>query len=406
MYLYSRPFGAASEDGGRLAASWGLGEPKPTAKQIYAGASRIRELTDRGFQNIFYDRNKVFVVSFWADSCRPCDAVATAVASVAQHFAQGRFAHLVKFYHAQWDPKVNPRLHQRYGFSRIPVVYFYYTSSGRQPSKAAPLLEAAAGGDTRQADSRAYIHNIETILRRHGHMAPTVAESRGWSHSRHLIESSDFADVDRLLIAPSPHQQYFADLYRANPQARFSRAARVEPRSSFNVHFQRINGSAPRADEMGTFDRVNRIAYLLAVRRLQVYLNSAVHEAVHFFACPMQGRFSSFFLNYGWALAEGFTQLVTEEILKSQKVTMSQAPYDNERALAARLVQVLGPQNVADDYFRCTRHVHTELQRAGAFGTLVVLRREAESATSEALRKQKYDEIIRLLDGLRGINRR
>jgi thiol-disulfide isomerase/thioredoxin len=403
MYIYSGPFAGASEQAERFAAWHGLGGPPPTAKQTYAGQARVRELTDRGFQNIFYDRNKVIVVSFWADSCRPCDAVASTVVSVAERFAKGRFANVMKFYHAQWDPKVNPRLHRHYGFGKIPVVYFYYTSSGRQPSKTAPLLEAAAGGDRLEADPTRYVRSIENILRHHGHIAPTatIAESRGWSTSLDMIDASDFPDVDRMLVAPSPLQKYFVDQYRADPQARLSRVGNVVPRSSFDVYYQRINGKAPGPDDFGTMDRVNRIIYLAAVRRLDVYLNSALHEAVHLFACSRKG-FSTFYLNYGTGMAEGFTQWVTEEILRSQRVKMTKAPYAIERAMAAKLVEVVGLKNVADDYFLCTQNVHTRLESVRVFGQIVPLRKEAENATSDALRQQKYNDIIRLLESVRG----
>ena len=77
MYLYRRP-------DSRLAAWHGFGEPQPQpqqqrAKQIYAAQTQVRELKDSGFQNIFYDRGMLIVVAFWANSCRPCDAVASTV---------------------------------------------------------------------------------------------------------------------------------------------------------------------------------------------------------------------------------------------------------------------------------------------------------------------------------------
>src|SRR6185436_12023703 len=219
MYLYG------SDE--QLAGWHGFGEPAQSAKQVYAAQSRVRELTDRTFQTMFADRNKVIVVAFWANSCRPCDAVANTVVSVAEKVARLAFAKQVKFYHAQWDPAVNPRLHRQYGFSKIPVVYFYYTGSGRAPDPKAPLLEATEGGDRFETDGGRYLRNIEAILRRHGHIPPTatIAESRGWTVSRDMIESSDFADVDRMLLAPSPVQKFILPLARANPWARLSRLA-------------------------------------------------------------------------------------------------------------------------------------------------------------------------------------
>ena len=205
MYLYG------SDPG--FAAWHGLGEPAPVAqraKQIYATQTQVRELTDRGFQNIFYDRDKLIVVSFWADSCRPCDAVASIVVAAAQKIAQGPHAKRVKFYHAQWDPAVNPRLHKQYGFKKIPVVYFYYMCSGKQPTNDAPLLEAATAGDRFDTDVASYLRNIDTILQRHGYIVPTrsVAQSRGWKHSHTPVDQGDFKYVDQMLIEPSRARPY------------------------------------------------------------------------------------------------------------------------------------------------------------------------------------------------------
>jgi thiol-disulfide isomerase/thioredoxin len=151
-----------------------LGEPVRTAKQIYAGQTRVKELTDRNLWNIFYDRSKVVVVAFWADWCRPCDGVAGVMTSIADRYSKGPFAQLVKFYHVQWDEGVNPRLYERFGFKSIPVVFFYHTTTGRPPTSTAPLLEASLGADKRQYDAAEYIWRIEEILRKHGHFVRIV----------------------------------------------------------------------------------------------------------------------------------------------------------------------------------------------------------------------------------------
>ena len=409
MYLYRHP------DSG-LAGWHGFGEPQPQpqqqpqqprAKQVYAAQPGIRELTDRHFQNIFYDRGKLIVVSFWADSCRPCDAVASTVASVAQQIAQGPHAKVVKFYHAQWDPAVNPRLHKQYGFGNIPVVYFYYMSTGKQPSKAQPLLEAAIG--PAPVNAAKYLHNIDTILRRHGHVnarqttsqTKTIAQARGWNHSQFMIVSGDFKHVDAMLVAPSPVKKYLDPLYRANPNLRLSRLAKVVDPSVFNVTYQRIHGSLPGADTAGVVDPATLDVYLRSMtQHLQVYLNSAVHEAVHLFTCRNANRRFAFYVHYGSAVTEGFTQLVTERILHAQQVKKTGSPYADELAVAEKIVSKLGFDAVAEDYFRCTRNVYNALIAKNLFSRFFALRRDAESATSDAIRKQKYRDMIRLLDGL------
>jgi len=396
MYLYG------SDE--QLAGWHGFGEPAQSARQVYAAQSRVRELSDRTFQTMFADRDKVIVVAFWASSCRSCDAVANTVVAVAETIAQGAFANRVKFYHAQWDPAVNPRLHRQYGFAKIPVVYFYYTGSGQPPNPKQPLLEAAEGGNRFDTDASKYLRNIETILRRHGHILPSanIAESRGWTYSRYMIESGDLADVDRMLVASSPVQRYLVPLARANPWARLARIARIIPPSSFDVEYQRLHSKRPDTDTKGTVDRQKRIVFLRAERRLQCYLNSALHEGVHLFSCNMQTGHDDFYFNYGPGLTEGFTQLVTEKILAAQKVRMEKPPYARLKAVADKFVEKLGFDAVADDYFRCTRNVHTRLEAARLFGPYVVLRRAAETADTDGERDDKYLEIIRLLDQLPG----
>jgi thiol-disulfide isomerase/thioredoxin len=400
MYVYG--------PGSQLAAWHGFGEPQPLpqpqprAKQIYAAQTQVRELTDRGFQNIFYDRGKLIVVAFWADSCRPCDAVASTVVSVAQKIAQGPHAKRVKFYHAQWDPVVNPRLHTQYGFKKIPVVFFYYMCSGKQPSKEVPLLEAATRGDRFDTDAAAYLRNIETILHRHGHIAPTktIAQSRGWSHSHALVDRGDFKHVDQMLIEPSRVSAYIDDRYCTNPTLRLSRLAKVVDRSTFNLAYQRINGQLPDANTLGVVDpRTNEVFLVSINQHLQIFLNSAVHEAVHLLTCKVRGRFE-FYDRYGFGINEGFTQLITEDILAAQRVSMASRPYDIERQMAEKLVQKLGFAAVAEDYFRCTHNVLNAISARGSFTAFMTLRTAAVGARSEAERKQKYREIIRLLDGL------
>lgn len=399
MYFYGRGLDS------QLAAWHGFGEAAPLApraKQIYTGQSLVRELTDRGFQNIFHDRDKLVVVSFWADSCRPCDAVASTVLAVAQKVAAGPHAKRVKFYHAQWDPAVNPRLFKQYGFKNIPVVYFYYMCSGKQPTNDAPLLEAATRGDRFDTDVPSYLRNIDTILQRHGHIVParSVAQSRGWKHSHALVDQSDFKDVDQMLLEPSRARPYLDGVYCANPKLRLSRLARIVDRGQFDLIYQRIHGQTPGADTLGVVNPRTNEVWLVAINgHLQIYLNSAVHEAVHLMTCRAGRRFA-FFDRYGFGINEGATQLLTEDILANQKVAMSSRPYDIERQMAEKLVQKLGFAAVAEDYFRCAQNIVNALGRNGKFVPFMSLRTAAAGARSEGQRNEKYREIIRLFDSL------
>lgn len=146
--------------------------PVRTAAQIYASQSKVRELTDANFWNVFYDRGKVVVVNFWAKSCTSCNEVAEVMVKVADRCYKGPLGP-VKFYHVQWDKKVNPKIHERFGFKSIPVVFFYYTSTGKPPTRECPLLEASLPVDSYARDMHGlldpekYLSRIRNILQRH-----------------------------------------------------------------------------------------------------------------------------------------------------------------------------------------------------------------------------------------------
>lgn len=171
--------------------------PIRTAAQIYASHSKVRELTDANFWNIFYDPHKVVVVAFWATSCALCNDVAAVMVKVADHCYKGPHGR-VKFYHVQWDKTVNPKIFERFGFGSIPVVFFYYTSTVRPPTRECPLLEASLPRTYSPLDELLdpdkYLSKIRTILRRH-------PEDRG------LFQTIDFYDrVD-------PHLAYLGRLH-------------------------------------------------------------------------------------------------------------------------------------------------------------------------------------------------
>jgi thiol-disulfide isomerase/thioredoxin len=169
MYVYDRQF--LSSPHARNAIAFGLGQPVPPARQTYAGQPLlVRELTDANFWNIFNGRNRVVVVSFWSDTCRPCNEVAQIISDKAASYSRTTFRNLVNFFQIQWDPNVNPHIQQRFGFKQIPVTYFYYTSTGNPPNHGAPLLEGSLGGGDRwHLKPEEYDWRIKSILRRHGH---------------------------------------------------------------------------------------------------------------------------------------------------------------------------------------------------------------------------------------------
>jgi hypothetical protein len=153
----------------------------------------------------------------------------------------------------------------------------------------------------------------------------------------------------------------------------------------------------------GTLDKRNGRAYLLAVNDwLQVYLGRAVHEAIHLFSCPIQGPHTRFYQMYGFGITEGFTQYVTEQILKSQKLTIVQpSPYPDELAAVTKLAEVVGLSSLADDYFLCTRKVYEQLNRSGTFSRFWTLSRNAVQQSSDSARKEAYATLIRFLESIK-----
>lgn len=146
--------------------------PTRTAAQIYARQSKVREITDANIWNLFYDHDKIIVVAFWAKSCPDCNGVAEAMVNVANRFYTGPHGR-IKFYHAQWDRTVNPKIFEVFGFKSIPVVYFYYTSTGKPPTRECSLLEASlprteSVRDNQQLrDPERYIWIVQNILKKH-----------------------------------------------------------------------------------------------------------------------------------------------------------------------------------------------------------------------------------------------
>lgn len=377
--------------------------PARTAKQIFASQTNVKEAVDANYLSMFAERDKVVVVVFWSDSCKSCAEAATAITAVATRLSKGPKGP-VKFYHIQWDPRVNPRIHRTFGFKSIPVAFFYYTSTGRPPSRTAPLLEGSFGHDNKHDPDR-YIRTIEAIRRRHVTANVLTSQRRGWTNSRVLISKSDFADIDKILIEPSQFKQYLDQQYSANPGLQFSKRADIKVKSAYDSIYQKINGSLPGPDDAGTVDLSTRQAFLLAVdRHLHVYLNRAIHEAIHMFTCPITGPLTRFYAQYGSAITEGFTQYITEEILKSQRVSIVKSPYPAELETVKKLIRVVGVRALADDYFLCTRRIFEHLNRTrNRYDQFFQLRRivdEKRAKGTEREKQEAYKKLNQFLDSI------
>src|SRR5262245_50053655 len=105
MYVYDRAiFGACAAVSHPAHNLSGLGQTAPPASQTYSAQPLINTLSDANFWNIFTDRNRVVVVSFWSDTCRPCDEVARIMSTIAENYSRTTFSTIVNFNQIQWDP--------------------------------------------------------------------------------------------------------------------------------------------------------------------------------------------------------------------------------------------------------------------------------------------------------------
>jgi hypothetical protein len=155
-------------------------------------------------------------------------------------------------------------------------------------------------------------------------------------------------------------------------------------KSTFDTYYQQIYGSLPDEDDAGTLDRKTGKIYLRAVNKwLQVYLERAVHEAIHLFTCLVKGDKTNFYLNYGAGITEGFTQFVTEEILKSQKI------------------EIVGLNAVADDYFTCSKRIHAHLERIKKFGDFKRLSQFADTRKKADEKREAYEKLTEFLESVR-----
>jgi len=237
----------------------------------------------------------------------------------------------------------------------------------------------------------------------------TISERRGWKSSKPLISQKDFRYIEQMLIEPSWFQRYFIHLHGANPTMLFSNSVTVLQKNSFESKYKKIHRKPPAPNVRGTVDKRSGRAYLRAFNvKLQVDLESALYEAVHFFSCPLQGPHTPFRALYGHVITEGFTQYITEEILKKQELEIVKpSAYPNERVVAAKLIEAVGLQNLADDYFHCRGTVRNRLHRMGVLREFDRLRKEAEKQRSVAAKKGEeppsaiYEKLLRFLERIK-----
>lgn len=235
----------------------GLGNSPRSAKQTYAAQPLVRPLSDADFWNIFSDRNRVVVVSFWSDACHPCDEVAKIIATLAENTSKRGYRNRVSFHQVQWDPKVNPQIHQRFGLKGLPVVYFYYT--GNPASRTAPLLEGSLGPGDKWHEPEEYEWRIKSILRRHGH----TFEARII-----LIDLANFF-TSKSALRDKFVKALEAKFNNLNPKWLFDHLLR------FRVSYQT---KEPTSHEKANFGRLDFPIYLLGQQHTDTFIKKLMRE--------------------------------------------------------------------------------------------------------------------------------
>jgi len=178
------------------------------------------------------------------------------------------------------------------------------------------------------------------------------------------VSEGDAPHLLTILAGKSSYQPYLA-------KAMANRASTVPKKflkivtsvSQIPKHLQRLFTSAGGRMTGGTIDRWTRTIYMVEPPGLSFHtrLEYALHECVHLFAhphaptrqaCP-QPCIGSFQDEFGTGFGEGLTQVITEDIMDKQNISLNphDRPYENFAAIMRAIVPVFGLDAMARAYF-------------------------------------------------------
>jgi hypothetical protein len=128
-------------------------------------------------------------------------------------------------------------------------------------------------------------------------------------------------------------------------------------------YLQRVFTSGGGRMTGGTIDRWTRIVYMVPAPglRSETRLEYALHECVHLFAhphaptqqaCP-QPCIGAFQDEFGTGFGEGLTQVITEDIMDKQSISLNphDRPYEDFAAVMRAVIPVFGLDAMARAYF-------------------------------------------------------
>ncbi len=232
----------------------------------------------------------------------------------------------------------------------------------------------------------------------------------GEDDARHLLT---------ILAGPSSYQPYLVRAMARQGTTVPKRFLRIVTSVSGEVpkHLQSLFTSGGGHKVGGTIDRWTRTVYVIAAPglRAETRLEYAIHECVHLFAhphaptrpqCP-QPCIGTFQQAFGRGFGEGLTQVITEDIMDAQGISLyyRDRPYEDYAAIMREVVRVFGRDAMARAYFfgevqslRTSMDARWGTNWHAIAGHTTAERKKralAEIAQLEAAYKKRIEDLIR-----------
>jgi hypothetical protein len=179
------------------------------------------------------------------------------------------------------------------------------------------------------------------------------------------VGENDAHHLLTILEGRSSYQSYLARAMKNRATTVPKKFLRIVTSVSDQVpkYLQRVFTSGGGRMTGGTIDRWTRIIYMVETPGLRDHtrLEYALHECVHLFAhphaptrlsCP-QPCIGSFQDEFGTGFGEGLTQVITEDIMDKQSISLNphDRPYEDFAAVMRAVIPVFGLDAMARAYF-------------------------------------------------------
>lgn len=179
------------------------------------------------------------------------------------------------------------------------------------------------------------------------------------------VGEDDAQHLLTILAGPSSYQSYLALAMKHRATTVPKRFLRIVTSVTDQVpkYLQHVFTSGGGRMTGGTIDRWTRTVYVMPAPglRAETRLEYAIHECVHLFAhphaptrqqCP-QPCVGTFQHEFGTGFGEGLTQVITEDIMDAQGISLyyRDRPYEDFAVVMRAVVKVFGLDAMARAYF-------------------------------------------------------